>query len=89
MRGSSNKENWWQDFNFEMIPYPRCKDCFVHAGFYLDFSIIALKLYENIDKILAKYEVKKFVATGHSLGGAIGLIAGLEVKMNYGNRLDV
>jgi predicted lipase len=72
-----------------MVQYPRCKGCWIHAGFYFDFSVLSLKMYENIDKLLAKYEVRKFVATGHSLGGALALIAGTEVKMNYGNKFEI
>jgi hypothetical protein len=45
LRGSSNKPNWWEDFNFEMVSYPRCKDCFIHGGFYFDFSILSVKIY--------------------------------------------
>jgi hypothetical protein len=85
-RGSSNNPNWEEDFNVEMVPYPRCKDCFIHAGFYVDFSIHSPKIYEQVDKLLAKYPVKKFVATGHSLGGALALISGIEIKMNYGDK---
>jgi predicted lipase len=72
-----------------MVQYPRCKGCWIHAGFYFDFSVLSLKMYESIDKLLAKYEVRKFVATGHSLGGALALIAGTEVKMNYGNKFEI
>ena len=58
-----------------MVPYPRCKDCYIHAGWYLDYSAISLKIYEQIEKLLAKYEVKKLLGTGHSLGAVLALIA--------------
>ena len=89
LRGSSNKRNWWENFNFEMVPYPRCKDCFIHAGFYFDFSVLETRIYENIERLAAKYEVKKFVGTGHSLGAALSLISALEVKMTYGSKYEV
>jgi len=72
-----------------MIPYPRCKDCYIHTGFFFDYSVLSLKIYEQIDKIKSKYTIKQLIATGHSLGGALALIAGLEMKMNYGNLFEV
>ncbi len=50
------------------MPYPKCKDCYIHAGFYFDFVTLSAQIYEQIDKLVAKYEVKQLVATGHSLG---------------------
>lgn len=69
-----------------MIPYTRCKECFIHAGFYFDFSLLELKIYENIEMLSSKYEVRKIVGTGHSLGAALSLIAATEIKLRYGNK---
>lgn len=40
-----------------MIPYPRCKDCYIHTGFFFDYSVLSLKIYEQIDKIKSKYTI--------------------------------
>ena len=36
-RGSSNIQNWIEDFNFETEAYHWCSGCQVHAGFMFDF----------------------------------------------------
>jgi putative lipase involved disintegration of autophagic bodies len=50
---------------------------------------LSIKIYENIQKLSAKYPVERIVGTGHSLGGALALVAGLDIKMNYGNKFEV
>ncbi len=89
MRGTHNKVNWWEDFNFQLVPYPKCKDCNVHGGFYFDFMHMEEKVFQLIDKLTAKYNVTKIISTGHSLGAAISLIAGLEIKLKYGAKYIV
>lgn len=37
-RGSSNAQNWIEDFNFETTPYLACANCHIHAGFYTDYK---------------------------------------------------
>lgn len=60
-----------------MVLYPRCKDCYIHLGFLFDYSVLSIKMYEQIEKIKSKFIVKSFLATGHSLGGALALIAAM------------
>jgi hypothetical protein len=33
-RGSSNAENWIEDFTFAMEPFNGCKNCYIHVGFH-------------------------------------------------------
>jgi hypothetical protein len=89
IRGSENKRNWWEDFNFEMSPYPKCKDCSIHTGFYFDFIRMESTVFAHIDKLAAKYEVKKIISSGHSLGAALSMIGGLEIKLKYGSKYEV
>lgn len=44
------------------------------------------KVFSYIDKLVSKYEVHKIISTGHSLGAAISIIAGLEIKLKYGTK---
>jgi hypothetical protein len=38
-----------------MIPFIKCKDCHIHAGFYADYLLLETKIYEKIDSLIKKY----------------------------------
>ena len=54
-RGSSNKKNWEEDFNFELMKYPKCKDCKIHAGFYLDSMLLLKRVITKINAIMLSH----------------------------------
>ena len=47
-RGTEDVKNWVEDFSYAQVYYPRCKGCFVHAGFYASYVSISLQLYSAI-----------------------------------------
>ena len=43
---------------------------------------------EAVDKSLKEFPSSKIVVTGHSLGGALSEVCGLEMFKRYGNKLS-
>ena len=67
-RGSSNIKNWVRDFSFWPVRSP--KGYLAHDGFTNAFKVVEPTLKKLIDP------AKPITATGHSLGGAMAVIAG-------------
>lgn len=76
-RGSSNTQNWIEDFNFETVPYPLCSQCDIHTGFYADYKSNEKRLLASAEAIIKFYKVSKILCTGQSLGGAIASVNGI------------
>lgn len=92
-RGTSSRRDWFANIDIAPIPYeplinlrdnqPRvvCKGCKVHRGYY-NF------LRKNLEDILVKIKHLKtenpdykVVVLGHSLGGALALLSGIEMHL--------
>lgn len=84
-RGTEDVRNWIQDFSYYQVPYPRCKDCKVHAGFYADYLSISLQLVSTIEQSLRKHPTASIITLGSSLGAAIATITALEFQSLFGN----
>lgn len=88
-RPTSTKLNWIMNFIFPLqrIPYGNNESPIrMHWGF--------LKGYKNylrgeLHKIVQENIGKKFIFTGHSLGGALARISGLDISWNYGIPIEI
>ena len=69
-RGSEKKVSDWLT-NADAKPYPHGKKGLVHTGFYTSFKLIKKDLKEK----LKEYPDCPIYFTGHSLGGALALLA--------------
>lgn len=87
-RGSSNTRNWIEDYNIEVEPY-KCNGCKIHVGFYFDYRSLEKRLVEKTNSLISKYEVQKILCTGHSLGGSLSFINGMEFVHLYGKNIEV
>ena len=59
-------------------PAPRCTNCTVHTGFYSSWNITSPVIIPDIEAALAAYPGYQLTLVGHSLGGAVAALAGLD-----------
>ncbi|KAF1845972.1 lipase precursor [Cucurbitaria berberidis CBS 394.84] len=59
---------------------PKCDNCTVHMGFYSSWLNTRKVVLPHVTEALEKYPNYKLVLVGHSLGGAIATLAGLDFK---------
>jgi hypothetical protein len=72
-RGTSNLQEWIQDFTYNQVPYKNWG--LIHEGFW--------NIYKNTrDKILHELhamKAKKVIVSGHSLGGGVAILTGVDL----------
>ena len=66
-----------------------CRGCKVHVGFHFDYNSLEKKLVKKTEDLMQKYEVKRIICTGHSLGGSLSTINGIEFFLRYGTKYEV
>jgi hypothetical protein len=59
---------------------PKCTNCTVHTGFYSSWLHTRKVILPHVTEALAQYPNYKLVLVGHSLGGAVAALAGLDFK---------
>ncbi|KAL1965610.1 hypothetical protein VTN77DRAFT_5287 [Rasamsonia byssochlamydoides] len=59
----------------------RCTNCTVHAGFWTSWKTARLVVLPAVAEARAKYPDYEVVLVGHSLGGAVAALAGLEMQL--------
>jgi len=59
-------------------PAPRCMNCTVHTGFYSSWNITSPVIIPDIEATPAAYPGYQLTLVGHSLGGAVAALAGLD-----------
>jgi hypothetical protein len=59
---------------------PKCDNCTVHTGFYSSWLNTRKVILPYVSDALKKYPDYKLVLVGHSLGGAVATLAGLDFK---------
>ncbi|KAF2156854.1 alpha/beta-hydrolase [Myriangium duriaei CBS 260.36] len=74
----------------EYLPYPasnnsnedvpKCDDCSVHLGFYKSWIAAQGEILPQLRLLRATYPTYKLTLVGHSLGGAVAALAGLEFQ---------
>ncbi|PGH34409.1 hypothetical protein GX50_02776 [[Emmonsia] crescens] len=60
---------------------PRCYNCTVHAGFMDSWQSARHTVLGPLKRTMAKYPDYQLVLVGHSLGGAVAALAGLEFQV--------
>ncbi|KAI8387503.1 lipase prepro protein [Blakeslea trispora] len=78
-RGSKTISNWVTNLNFGLTNYTPVQKAKVHTGFYNAAKSAINSYFPVIQSQLNSYPGYKVVATGHSLGGALATLAGLEL----------
>lgn len=79
-RGSSSLRNWIADFDFILVSYDYCDDCYVHDGFLSSWEEIKTYAFSYVESAFTSYPDYTLVVTGHSLGAAVATLAGTEFR---------
>ncbi|KAF2644283.1 lipase precursor [Massarina eburnea CBS 473.64] len=59
---------------------PKCDNCTVHMGFYSSWLNTRKAILPDLSAAIEKHPDYKLVLVGHSLGGAVAALAGLDLK---------
>ena len=86
-RGSADIQNWIYNLDFFLIDYPNadCKGCQVHRGFLDVYNAVKSGVFASLTALTAKYGSlnPSILVTGHSLGGALAILAAADVSIAY------
>lgn len=84
-RGSVDTANWILNLKTARTSYDLCKDCSVHIGFNQGFNSVKSQVDAQINHLIALYRKNKIMLTGHSLGGALAVMAAAYIQNIYKN----
>ncbi|KAF2749828.1 lipase precursor [Sporormia fimetaria CBS 119925] len=59
---------------------PKCDNCTVHTGFYSSWLNTRHAILSDVTEAIEKYPDYRLTLVGHSLGGAVAALAGLDFK---------
>ncbi|GAB7353275.1 hypothetical protein MBLNU459_g3780t1 [Dothideomycetes sp. NU459] len=57
---------------------PRCNNCTVHSGFFTSWNVTASAIMPDLEAAIAAFPDYSLTLVGHSLGGAVAALAGLD-----------
>jgi predicted lipase len=89
-RGSADLANWIADFDFLMMPYPEsaCVGCEVHTGFFQVYLELAADVLRDVRELLQSHPSAAVLVTGHSLGAAVSMHAGVDIARKVAGASD-
>lgn len=76
-------ENWISNMKVLPEPYPYAPKAEVHRGFMQAYKAISEQVISTVRTLRGNYSTSKVMVTGHSLGGALALLAALEIKRQF------
>jgi len=80
-RGTDNIRGWVDDFTFLKVNYPGVAGAEVHSGIFGAYNKVRDQVKSLYFKALSLcYNCDNVIVTGHSLGGALSLFAGLDMR---------
>ena len=87
-RGSESVRNYITDADFPLVPTDICSGCTADQGFYNSWQEAKSGIMAALKTAAAANPSYKVVVVGHSLGGAIAVIAAAEMR-NQGTTTDL
>ncbi|KAG0743970.1 hypothetical protein G6F57_009557 [Rhizopus arrhizus] len=78
-RGTTSYQQSVVDMTANFVPFSKVSGAMVHAGFYNSVKEVINNYYPKIQSAIKANPDYKVVVTGHSLGGAQALIAGVDL----------
>ena len=82
-RGSVDIANWILNLEAVRTSYPLCSGCSVHIGFNQGYNSVKSTVETIIDNLRSKYSSASIMVTGHSLGGALAVMAAAHLQDKY------
>ena len=85
-RGSSSIPNWITNLSTTKTTYTSFSacNCKVHAGFYSAEQAVIGGVLNEVKRLLGIYPTASVKTTGHSLGGAMAQLTGMDlIKAGY------
>lgn len=84
-------QNWVENISVLMVDYEseECPGCKVHSGFFYIWNSFKDDILPYIKELSTKVKTKNILITGHSLGGAIATIAAFELRLRYGDHIEM
>ena len=75
-RGTSNLQEFIQDFTYNQVPYKNWG--LIHEGFWNIYKNTRDKILHELDAMKAK----KVIVSGHSLGGGVAILTGVDLHQS-------
>lgn len=91
-RGTSSIRDWKGNIDAIPVPYrpivrkrkkvpTKCENCLVHRGFYQFLERNCMDIIEKVLSLKEEHHDFKLVVVGHSLGGALAILSGVELQI--------
>jgi hypothetical protein len=83
-RGTNGADflNWMTNLVYYRVQYEDVPNTQVHSGFYTAYSAVQSQVRSALSNLIALHPTSQILVTGHSLGGALGTFAMLDIKRN-------
>jgi len=78
-RGSVNIQNWIDNIQISKISPYNDTSIGVSKGFYKAYNSIKPELFDNLPSLVEKYNTKRLLITGHSLGAALATLMSYDI----------
>jgi predicted lipase len=82
-RGSVNIQNWIDNIQISKITPYNDTSIGVSKGFYKAYNSIKPDLFDNMPNLVDKYNTRRILLTGHSLGAALATLMAYDIATMF------
>ena len=88
LRGTVLAQEWLEDAKVCQVPYPyRRKTGMTHKGFTRVYRSVRLQIMKTVGELARTRGIETLYVTGHSLGGAVAMLAAVDLHANLHPRI--
>lgn len=93
-KGKTTSKDFWSEINMNLVEYvpihpltkkkmtkSACVNCKVHKTTFERFKTLKRDIFHGVELLTEAFPNYKLVVTGHSTGGSLAMIAGLELAL--------